>query len=84
MRKDSILAKGVEKHINAYCEKHGIQYRYADMDRWMLEGDEYGEPVTAEWLRRRFKKADGKLVTRPTMDKWIILRAKEKDKQNEK
>lgn len=67
VRPDSIRAKGLEAHVNAYCMKVTSPYRYKNLVDWITQGDEYGEPVSAEWLRRRFE------VSRPTMEKWLAI-----------
>lgn len=66
-RPNSIRGKGLEEHVNAYCLKHTLPFRYKHLVEWITQGDEYGEPVTAEWLRRRFG------VSRPTMEKWLAV-----------
>lgn len=66
-RPNSIRGKGLQRHINDHCVNVGIPFSYKEFVRWVTSGDEYGDPVTAEWLRRRFK------VSRPTMEKWIAI-----------
>lgn len=66
-RPNSIRGKGLEQHINDHCQAAGIQFGYTDFVKWVTAGDQFGEPVTAEWMRRRFK------VSRPTMEKWISI-----------
>ncbi len=70
-RRDSIRAKGLKVHVNDYCAAKGIDYNYDNLDFWLTHGV-MGEPVTMEWLRRRFKN------TRPTMEKWITRYNEEK------
>lgn len=75
-RADSIRAKGLEIHVDAHCEKLNLKYRYKDLVNWIENGDEYGEEVSVEWLRRRFK------TSRPTMEKWLMLYEEEKNDAN--
>lgn len=72
IRADSIQAVGLEAHINAFCMKNTLPWRYKNFVTWVEEGDEVGEPVKAEWLRRRFG------VSRPTMDKWLLIYKEQK------
>lgn len=67
VRPDSIRAKGLEAHVNAYCIKTNSPYRYKHLDEWIQQGDSFGEPVSAEWLRRRFG------CGRHTMEKWLAI-----------
>jgi hypothetical protein len=66
-RQDSIRSKGLERHVDEYCELKGLVFRYADFKRLVEEGDEFGERVPALKLARLFK------TTRPTIEKWLMI-----------
>lgn len=75
MRQDSIRQKGLEAHVNEYCEKHGIPYRYKHLKEWLEQGDGYEKP-SGEWIRRRFAP-----LSRPAFDKWLTIYEEEKAKK---
>ncbi len=75
MRKDSIRAKGLEKHVNAYCLKNNLPYRYKHLVDW-LENGQAGEDVKKEWIRRRFAP-----LSRPAFEKWLTVYNEEKANQ---
>ena len=74
MRQDSIRKKGLEAHVNAYCEAKGIPYRYKHLAAWIDRG-EYGEKLSNEWIRRRFAP-----ISRVSFEKWLLIYNEEKQK----
>lgn len=75
MRKDSIRAKGLEAHVNEYCLKNTIPFRYKHLKEWLEQGN-LGEEVSKEWIRRRFAP-----LSRPAFEKWLLIYNEEKAKK---
>lgn len=63
-RPDSIQTIGLKSHIDAGREQqNGRGYR--EFVKYLTHGDEFGEPISIEKLKRAFNRS------RPTIEKWI-------------
>ncbi len=73
-RIDKLTADNLRAHVNKWCRKNETSYGYDDLFKWYTQGDEYGDKVTTEWLRRRFCNPKTKrMVSRQAMDRWLRM-----------
>lgn len=70
-RNDSIRAKGLATHLDETKDQHNGR-GYADFLKFVISGDQFGEPIPVLKLARLFN------TTRPTMEKWLVIYKEEK------
>jgi hypothetical protein len=71
-RPDSIKAIGLEAHVNEHCAKKLLSMRYKNFVDFVESARALGEEPSATKMARAF------CVSRPTMDKWILLYTQER------